>query len=214
MEKEPLDMENVSDLDNLLSLAEEEFFSNDKKDSDCEILGVSINSPPNIISSIRSITTTLSVAKSRVQSSIAQFFKPPKRIPDEEEILTEMDVSLKRFKTTTAPIVYTKSKDFKYTIPKFKLIPGTPFAVDAFSYGPIKGVTGYFLTHFHSDHYKGLSNKLFPADSTGSRLYCSEVTGNLVQKELKIRKEVIITLKIGQIYQIEGIHVGILDANQ
>ena len=41
---------------------------------------------------------------------------------------------------------------------------------------------------FPPDHYKGLSNKLFIDGSRpGTRLYCPEVTGNLVKKELRIR---------------------------
>ena len=252
------ELENFSDLDNLLSLAADKDFilnPNETKfeivnapgdgsarsveENDCELVSVKIGANPlsSSINSIRSFfinkfksqaNTPAKMNASKGQTSISTFFKPPKRLPDEP--IEHLEVK-KMPKITEKPFVFPSPKNptntlnlpdladqkntngKKYKLPKFKLIPGTPFAVDAFSYGPIGGITGYFLTHFHSDHYKGLSNKLF-IERAGVRLYCSEVTRNLVRKELSIREEFITTLKIGQIYIIEGIHVGLLDANQ
>lgn len=225
------DLENFSDLDNLLSLAEaEEFFSNSKEpektkraaivieENDCEL--VSINYGANKICSsissfffgaIKSRDQKIS-SKPKDQKTISSFFKPPKRLPDEPVEQLEPKKMSKIVKKPKG-IETVSSEIVKKRIPKFKLIPGTPFSVDAFSYGQIDQITGYFLTHFHSDHYKGLSNKIF-ADRPGNRLYCSEVTANLVKKELKMREEFITILKVGLIYIIEGIHVGVFDANQ
>lgn len=56
-------------------------------------------------------------------------------------------------------------------------IAGTGFTVDAFQYGLVEGCTAYFLTHFHSDHYAGLSkNFTFP-------VYCSEVSFSILNSQ-------------------------------
>ena len=215
------DLENLSDLESLLALAEENFdFSeskNDEKNSkkdcceienDCEIIAVKSVSPQKPSTTVSVIKSIVSKTSLKVQKSISEFFRAPKRLP-EAEIFTEIPVE--KPKTVFDGKLPAKFQG-KFKLPKFKLIPGTPFAVDAFSYGLIPSITGYFLTHFHSDHYKGLSSKFF--EDKRVRLYCSEVTGNLVKRELRVREEVMTTLKIGNIYLIEGIHVGVLDANQ
>lgn len=55
--------------------------------------------------------------------------------------------------------------------PPYKIIEDTTFAVDAFQFGYIENVTHYFLTHFHADHYIGLTK------SFAMPIYMSPITG-------------------------------------
>ena len=91
--------------------------------------------------------------------------------------------------------------------PFYKRIPLTGFAVDAFSYGRISGVTCYFLSHFHYDHYRGLGKWL------DKPMYCSQITANLVLHQIKSVGHMVRVLPLNEPRVVENVEVVLLDAN-
>ncbi|PUZ46965.1 hypothetical protein GQ55_7G125300 [Panicum hallii var. hallii] len=94
------------------------------------------------------------------------------------------------------------------TCPFYKKIPGTPFTVDAFRYGEVEGCSAYFLSHFHHDHYGGLTKKWCHGP-----IYCSALTARLVKMCLSINSDYICPLELDTEYVIEGVTVTLLEAN-
>ncbi|EKX52039.1 hypothetical protein GUITHDRAFT_65538 [Guillardia theta CCMP2712] len=80
--------------------------------------------------------------------------------------------------------------------------------VDGFKYAD-KQVEAFFLSHFHGDHYDGLSENF---DGPG-RIYCTKTTGDLVVQELKVRKELVVCYEYGESAHVCGAKVTFLDAN-
>ncbi|CAA0839643.1 DNA LIGASE 6 [Striga hermonthica] len=94
------------------------------------------------------------------------------------------------------------------TLPHSKLIPRTRFVVDGFKHADSKFSVSYFLSHFHSDHYTGLT----PQWAKGI-IYCSPVTANLLNEILKIPQPLIFPLPLSQPMLIDGSEVWLVDAN-
>ncbi|KAL6869916.1 DNA cross-link repair protein PSO2/SNM1 [Amphichorda felina] len=88
---------------------------------------------------------------------------------------------------------------YERTCPFYKIMPGFSICVDAFRYGAIEGCKAYFLSHFHSDHYIGLT-----ARWSHGPIYCSQVTGSLVRKQLGTATKWVIELEFEKPYDIPG----------
>ncbi|KAI9573981.1 DRMBL-domain-containing protein [Boletus coccyginus] len=95
--------------------------------------------------------------------------------------------------------------------PFYKVLQGMPIAVDAFCYGTIPGVTAYFLTHAHSDHYTTLGSKW-----KSGPIYCSEETANLIIHMLAVDPRWIHPLPLDtptMIPNTGGVSVTLIEAN-
>ncbi|KAL4712352.1 hypothetical protein ACJJTC_001513 [Scirpophaga incertulas] len=92
-------------------------------------------------------------------------------------------------------------------VPYYKIVAGTHFAVDAFSYGEIPNVKHYFLTHFHSDHYSGLKRTF------NKVLICSKITGDLCSSRLGVNQKLIRVINSDETIHVEDVEVTALDAN-
>lgn len=89
----------------------------------------------------------------------------------------------------------------------WELIPGTPFRVDGFRHLSSE-CSHWFLTHFHSDQYQGLTRGF----RFGS-IYCSPVTSLLVQLKAGVGREKVRALPVGERVEVEGVGVTLVDAN-
>ncbi|XP_057505285.1 uncharacterized protein LOC130788572 isoform X2 [Actinidia eriantha] len=92
-------------------------------------------------------------------------------------------------------------------IPQWCCVPGTPFRVDAFKYLR-RDCSHWFLTHFHIDHYQGLTRSF-----SHGKIYCSLVTAKLVNMKIGIAWDKLQVLPLNQNISISGIDVTCFDAN-
>lgn len=100
---------------------------------------------------------------------------------------------------------------YERTCPFYKIMPGFSICVDAFRYGAVQGCKAYFLSHFHSDHYIGLT-----ANWSHGPIYCSKVTGSLVKQQLRTAAKWVVELEFEKSYDIpgtEGASVVMIPAN-
>lgn len=92
--------------------------------------------------------------------------------------------------------------------PQYKRIHGTRFTMDAFRYGTIPECTAYFLSHFHSDHYGGLTKSF-----TG-QIYTNAITAKLVIQQLGVNADLITILEMNVENVVGNAKVTLIDANQ
>ncbi len=100
---------------------------------------------------------------------------------------------------------------YERTCPFYKIMPGFFICVDAFRYGAVEGCRAYFLSHFHSDHYVGLTAKWCHGP-----IYCSAVTASLVRSQLGTAAKWIVPLDFEATVDVpgtEGVRVTMIPAN-
>ena len=100
---------------------------------------------------------------------------------------------------------------YQRTCPFYKIMPGLFICVDAFRYGAVKGCNAYFLSHFHSDHYIGLTSSWCHGP-----IYCSRVTGNLVRRQLRVDPKWVVDLRFEEKVEVpntQGVEVTMIPAN-
>jgi DNA cross-link repair 1A protein len=100
---------------------------------------------------------------------------------------------------------------YQRTCPFYKIMPGFFICVDAFRYGAVEGCKAYFLSHFHSDHYVGLT-----ANWCHGPIYCSKVTGALVKAQLRTAAKWVKELEFEEIVEVpgtDGVTVTMIPAN-
>lgn len=100
---------------------------------------------------------------------------------------------------------------YQRTCPFYKIIPNFSICVDAFRYGAVQDCNAYFLSHYHSDHYVGLTSSW-----RHGPIYCSKVTANLVRQQLKVDPKWIVPLEFEKTTEVpgtEGARVTLIEAN-
>lgn len=100
---------------------------------------------------------------------------------------------------------------YQRTCPFYKIMPGFFICVDAFRYGAVEGCNAYFLSHFHSDHYIGLTSSWCHGP-----IYCSHVTANLVRRQLRVDPKWVVDLEFEakvEVPNTHGVDVTMIPAN-
>ncbi|KAM3084345.1 DNA cross-link repair protein PSO2/SNM1 [Clarireedia jacksonii] len=100
---------------------------------------------------------------------------------------------------------------YQRTCPFYKIMPGFFICVDAFRYGAVQDCNAYFLSHFHSDHYIGLTSTW-----AHGPIYCSKVTGNLVKQQLKVDPKWVVSIDFDEKIEVpntQGASVTMIPAN-
>ncbi|KAL9231305.1 hypothetical protein vseg_006547 [Gypsophila vaccaria] len=111
------------------------------------------------------------------------------------------------YRRSQNPEILSPLPPFPADFPVSKLIPKTRFVIDGFRNAGDFSLS-YFLSHFHSDHYSGLT-----ATWTNGVVFCSDITAKLVVDILGVSPEYVVKLPTNVTVIIDGVEVTLIDAN-
>lgn len=77
--------------------------------------------------------------------------------------------------------------------------------MDAFRYGEISHVEDYFLTHYHADHYIGLTKKFCHT------IYLSEITAILVKSFIGVDEKYLKIVKVNETFYLNEVKITPMD---
>ncbi|KRY01037.1 DNA cross-link repair 1A protein [Trichinella pseudospiralis] len=139
------------------------------------------------------------------QTTITEFFKFPNGKGKAVEIAVKV-TNKKQASSTSASSANIKHKFRR--CPMYKFVPGTSFVVDAFKFGKIPDIELYFLSHFHHDHYVGLTRHF------DAPICCSQITASLVHLKLKVSKSFLRVFNVNEWTDLgDDNSVMLIDAN-
>ncbi|PAA67596.1 hypothetical protein BOX15_Mlig025671g4, partial [Macrostomum lignano] len=135
---------------------------------------------PRSASPLKATTTTATTASSAKQSTLLSFFGL-KASTGEAAADAKLKATVTQTKQPRPACGTWPSASGRTRCPPVKWVEGTDLTVDAFNYGAQSRCRGYFLSHFHSDHYIGLGRKF------DGQLLASQPTAELVRLRLGVR---------------------------
>lgn len=171
----------------------------------------------------------LDIGEKTIKSVSKSATKKPKL--DRDRYVNSSVSVLTEAKAVRVPTKIIQQKPHKRPIPQLKILtfpklPSETFqvAVDAFSYSVHDSIDKYFLTHFHSDHYGGISRnwcfqRVFDAGETDFSdeskfkkiIYCTPITARLLSLKFGIDPKFIQTLEMDTRYLVHSYESSHLD---
>ncbi|CAM0951510.1 unnamed protein product [Alopecurus aequalis] len=141
---------------------------------------------------------------------ITEFFRCSSSDQKQRDRKVQRPSNLNNQKNSSAKVATSRSRTRKAKVkdtPIWCCIPGTPFRVDAFRY--LRGdCSHWFLTHFHLDHYQGLTKNF-----CHGKIYCSAITANLVHHKIGVSWDRLHVLPLNKRITVAGVNLTCFDAN-
>lgn len=104
-------------------------------------------------------------------------------------------------------IVDKRSAKERRRCPFYKRIPYTNICVDAFNFAKEDNLQHYFLSHFHADHYIGMTKGF------DKPIYCTPITARLVRHKFKVAPKYLKAHELNEPFYIGTTRCTFFDAN-